>query len=38
MGIIDISNPFTLLLLLAVLIGTIFLGKTTKNSILSIGS
>jgi len=27
-----------LLLLLAVLIGTIFLGKTTKNSILSIGS
>ena len=38
MGIIDISNPFTLLLLLVVLIGTIFLGKTTKNSFLSIGA
>ena len=36
MGIIDISNPITLLLLLVVLVGVIFLGKSTKNSILSI--
>lgn len=36
MEIIDISNPVTLLLLLAVLVGVIFLGKSTKNSILSI--
>jgi len=38
MGIIDISNPFTLLLILAILIGTIFLGKTTKNSLLPAGA
>lgn len=36
MGIIDISNPVTLILLLTVLVGVIFLGKSTKNSILSI--
>lgn len=36
MEIIDISNPVTLLLMLAVLVGVIFLGKSTKNSILSI--
>lgn len=35
MEIIDISNPITLLLVLAILIGVIFLGKSTKNSILS---
>lgn len=38
MGIIDISNPFTLLLILVLLIGTILLGKTTKNSILPAGA
>lgn len=36
MGIIDISNPVTLILLLTVLVGVIFLGKSTKNSILSV--
>lgn len=36
MEIIDISNPVTLLLMLAILVGVIFLGKSTKNSILSI--
>lgn len=36
MGIIDISNPVTLLLMLSILIGVIFLGKSTKNSVLSI--
>ncbi len=36
MEIIDISNPVTILLLLAVLVGVIFLGKSTKNSVLSI--
>ena len=38
MGIIDISNPFTLLLILVLLIGTILLGKTTKNSLLPAGA
>ena len=36
MEIIDISNPVTILLLLAVFVGVIFLGKSTKNSVLSI--
>ena len=36
MSIIDISNPVTLLLMLTVLVGVIFLGKATKNSVLSI--
>ena len=38
MEILDISNPVTLLLLLVVLIGVIFLGKSTKSSIMSIVS
>lgn len=38
MEIIDISNPITLILILAILIGTIFLGKSTKNSILPAGA
>ena len=38
MEILDISNPVTLLLLLVVLIGVIFLGKSTKSSVMSIVS
>ena len=38
MGIIDISNPVTLILVLAILLGTIFLGKSTKNSLIAVGT
>lgn len=36
MEIFNISNPVTLLLVLTILIGVIFLAKSTKNSKLSI--
>ena len=36
MEIIDISNPVTIVLLIAVLVGVIFLGKSAKNTIPSI--